>query len=367
MSSSWRLLDLGGLEPYRAQALYEAVALTVGNGISPNTLILCHPVEPYVCIGYHQELRKEVDIDFCRVKHLPIIRRSQGGGAVYLDSNQQFYQVVAKRNDPLVPADVEVFLKKFIRPTIHTCQKLGLHAEYKPINDVVIRNRKISGNGAGELGGSAILVGNIIMDMDYDCMSRVLRVPSEKFRDKLAKSMSEWVTSLKREMGSIPSAADLKRLLVEGYEDIGIRFTAGQLADEEERIYTQEIKPKHLSSEWLNQPIQRHQTLVDTRAVRVSGMREIRESTHKVRKLIRITAEILSGRILDILISGDFFVIPENALPKLEQSLVGASLEQDELKKRVDEFYEETNVQTPGIEPQDFVDAIMRLERLNKN
>ncbi len=352
---------MGGLEPFRAQTLYEAVAVAVGKGSSPNTLILCHPAEPYVCIGYHQELEREVDVNFCRLNNLPIIRRSQGGGAVYLDSNQQFYQIVAKRNDPSVPANIEGFFEKFIRPTVHTCRKLGLPAEYKPINDVVVGNRKISGNGAGEHSGSAILVGNIILDMDYDAMSRVLKVPSEKFRDKLAKSMSEWVTSLKREIGSVPPKAEVKRLLRESYEDIGIRFTTGQLTEEEERIFTHETKLRHLSSEWLNQPLQRHRTLGDTRTVRVSGTREIREATHKAKKMIRITAEIMSGRIIDILISGDFFFIPEHALPKLEQSLVEATLDQDELKRRIKNFYDETHIQAPGIEPQDLVDAIMRL------
>ena len=354
---------MGGLEPFSAQTLYEAVAVAVGKGSSPNTLILCHPAKPYVCIGYHQELEKEVDVDFCRLNSLPIIRRSQGGGAVYLDSNQQFYQIVAKMNDPSVPPNVEGFFEKFICPTIHTCRKLGLPAEYKPINDVVVGNRKISGNGAGELSGSAIMVGNIILDIDYDSMSRVLKVPSEKFRDKLAKSMGEWVTSLKREMGSAPPVAEITRLLREGYEDMGIRFATGQLTDEEEWIFAHETKPRHISTEWLNQPLQRHQTLADARTIRVSGTREIRETTHKAKKMLRITVEITSGRITDILISGDFFIIPEHALQKLEQSLVEATLDQDELKRRIKNFYDETCVQIPGIEPQDLVDAIMRLKR----
>src|SRR4030067_2121018 len=99
MVDDWRLLDLGGLDPLRAQTLYEAVAAAVGRQLVPNTLILCYPTKPYVCIGFHQELEKEVDIEFCRRNNLTVIRRSQGGGAVYLDKGQQFYQVVARKND----------------------------------------------------------------------------------------------------------------------------------------------------------------------------------------------------------------------------------------------------------------------------
>ena len=36
----------------------------------------------------------------------------------------------------------------------------------------------------------------------------------------MAKSMREWVTSLKNELGYIPPVEQIKKLLVEGYEKI---------------------------------------------------------------------------------------------------------------------------------------------------
>jgi len=353
---------LGGLEPYRAQALYEAVAATVGRGGSPNTLILCNPADSYVCIGYHQELEKEVDVDFCKRHGLPIIRRSQGGGAVYLDSGQQFYQVVAKRGDPLVPAKVERLFEKFLGPTVYACRRLGLQAEYKPLNDVVVNGRKISGNGAGELDGSTVLVGNIILGLNYDLMSRVLRVPSEKFRDRLAKSMREWVTSLERELGRTPPVEEIKRYLLEGYESLGIGFKTGTLSEVEEEIFKFEIKPKHLSPEWLNQPKRHRLKSSGPRAIRVTGAREVREATYKAKKLIRVTAEVANGRVTDIVFSGDFFIIPEQTLPELEKAIVNSALDPAEVEARVKRFYAESDAQIPGIEPSDLVEAIMRLK-----
>ena len=32
----------------------------------PDTIILIAPDRPYVCIGYHQDLAAEVDLDYCR-------------------------------------------------------------------------------------------------------------------------------------------------------------------------------------------------------------------------------------------------------------------------------------------------------------
>jgi len=91
---SWRLLNLGYSEPLVANTFYETVAEAVHRGISPNTLILLQPDSPYACLGYHQDLEKELDLEFCEEAGLPIIRRSQGGGATYLDRDQVFYQII---------------------------------------------------------------------------------------------------------------------------------------------------------------------------------------------------------------------------------------------------------------------------------
>ncbi len=65
-------------------------------------LLILAPSSPYVCIGYHQNLEQEVDLDYCREHHIPVFRREVGGGAVFLDGNQLFYQLVLHKNLPLL-------------------------------------------------------------------------------------------------------------------------------------------------------------------------------------------------------------------------------------------------------------------------
>ena len=356
---SWRLLDLGALQPLEAQTLYEAVATALDKGSVPSTVILCHPAKPYVCLGFHQEIEKEIDIGFCQRYNLPIIRRSQGGGATYLDSGQQFYQIIADEDSAIVPYAVNDFFEKFLRPTVYAYRRLGVPARYKPINDVVVNGRKISGNGAGKIGKAAILVGNIILDLDYDSMTQVLKVPSEKFRGKLAKSIRQWVTSLRRELGYIPQRSQVKKLLIEGYGKIGVNLVPGELTDEERRIFAEEVKPKHLSKEWLYMPELRHPALVRKRTIKVAGDVKVVVACHKAKKMIRVTIEIVSSKIRNILISGDFFMVPETALPKLERELVNVVLNHDDILSSVKRFYESFQVQTPGIEPEDIAQAIM--------
>ena len=364
MVEEWRLIDLGYQEPLMAQCFYEAVATCIDRGLSPNTLIITIPSRPYVCIGYHQRLEEEVDLDYCRSQGLPIIRRGQGGGAVYLDSNQIFYQLVAHEDSPVIPGDVDELFRRCLAATVHVYRSLGLPAEYKPINDVVIHGRKISGNGAGRLGKAVILVGNIILDLDYDRMARVLKVPDEKFRDKMVRSMRGWVTSLKRELGQVPPVERIKELIVEGFEKaLGIKLVPGEPTPEELKVFEEEVKPKHTSEEWLYLPEERHPWAHPGRVVKIADGVRVVSVAHKAKKMIKLTAEVLDDRILDIMVSGDFFAVPEEAMVKLEEALKGARLDRDELLERIKAFYEETGVETPGIGPEDFLEALMKLRK----
>ncbi|HDI01634.1 MAG TPA: hypothetical protein ENF78_04325 [Candidatus Bathyarchaeota archaeon] len=358
----WRLIDLGPQEPYMAQCFYEAVAICVDKGTSPSTLIITQPSSPYVCIGYHQRLEEEIDMDYCRSRGLPIIRRGQGGGACYLDSNQVFYQLVAHEDSPVVPTDVEELFRKCLSATVYVYRSLGVPAEYKPINDVVVRGKKISGNGAGRLGKAIILVGNIILDWDFDSLVHVLRVPDEKFRDKMAKSMREWLTSLRQELGYVPPVERIKELMAEGFEKaLGIRLVKGQPTEEEVRVYKEVVLPKHKSREWLYLPEERHPWAQPGRVVKIADGVRVVSIAHKAKKMIRLTAEVMGDQVLDVIIAGDFFAVPSEAIKELEESLRGCRLAEEELRERIEGFYKRTGVRTPGMGPEDFLRAFLKL------
>lgn len=357
---------MGLAEPIAAQTFYEAVALAVDEGLSPNTIILVQPSSPYVCVGFHQELEREVDIDYCRNQNLPILRRSQGGGAVYLDSDQLFYQVVAREESEVVPLGVEELFEKFLSITVYVYRSLGLQAGFKAVNDVVVDGRKISGNGAGNFGdNTAILIGNIIFDLDYKSMVRVLKVPNEKFRDKTVKSMREWVTSLRKELEIIPSADKIKELLVKGYEEIlGIKLIPSKPTKIEEKIWREKIVPRHLSREWLYMTDLRREGFLEGRSVKIAGDVRVIEVAHKARKLIRVSAELVGNKIQEIIVSGDFFMVPEESFKDLELALRSTILERDTILSVVQSFYKKTKVQTPGLSQEDFVEAIMELRKV---
>jgi len=362
----WRSIDLGKAEPLMAQTFYEAVGYLVDAGLSPNTIILCQPSAPYVCIGFHQRLEDEIDVEYCHSRGFPIIRRSQGGGATYLDGNQVFYQVVARKESKVVPLKIEKIFERFLAVTVFVYRRLGLAAEFRALNDVVVHGRKISGNGAGDFGeNTMILVGNIIMDLDYESMIRILKVPSEKFRDKTAKSIHEWVTSLKRELGYLPETELIKNLLTEGYEKVlGIELVPSQPSEDEKAVWRDRVRPRHISEEWIHLSDLTDKRPTADRSVKIAADVKIVEVTHRAKKLIRISAQILGDKILDISITGDFFLTPVDAVSKIESSLRNVLLSHDRILRTIRDCFEDEEIQSPGINPEDFAEAVMKLKEL---
>ena len=76
-------------------------------------------------------------------------------------------------------------------------------------------------------------------------------------------------------------------------------------------------------------------------------------------KLLRVRLKEADGRIESAKISGDFFLIPEDSLPKLEMMLEDVPLREQELKLLVDRFFRGTSAQGLGVSPDDFVKAIL--------
>jgi Bacterial lipoate protein ligase C-terminus len=81
-------------------------------------------------------------------------------------------------------------------------------------------------------------------------------------------------------------------------------------------------------------------------------------------KMVRVRLTEKDGRIETLKISGDFFLIPEDSLPKLEKMLEDTRLDEGELKLLVDRFFRGTSAQGLGVSPDDFVKAILSTKRL---
>ena len=150
------------------------------------------------------------------------------------------------------------FYRKFLQAPIAAYRALGIPAEYREINDIVANQRRVSGCGAGEIGDYYVLVGNIIVDFNYEMMARVLKVPDEKFRDKVYKTIYENLSTIKREIGTVPPREELWSLMADKFVEMLGPMEEETAVDAEWRAKTDELAARFLTDEWLYQTRRPH-------------------------------------------------------------------------------------------------------------
>ncbi len=344
------LLDLGERPWEQSMLVFHALARM---GIEAVDIVW--PKTPFISIGYFQDVKKEVDIDYCKRAGLPIIRREVGGGTVYLDRNQIFYHMVWNRNNPDFPKRIKDIYEYLSVPPIETYEEFGIKTKFREVNDIVTdKGHKIAGLGGADIDDSMAFVGSVILDFDYDKMAHAIKVPDEKFRDKIFKTIQENVTSMKKELGKIPPREEIKKVLVKRYEKIFGKLKPLQLDDGIIRKMTE-------LAQWFNSPeFFYKKTPRIPKGVKIKEGVEILYGMYKARGgLIRTAQEIEITRLRDLGISGDFTFYPKRELQNLECSLKNTAREKNELESKIDEFYEETDIQTPGVKSKDITKAIM--------
>ncbi len=76
--------------------------------------------------------------------------------------------------------------------------------------------------------------------------------------------------------------------------------------------------------------------------------------------VIRCSVVVEKGIIKDITFSGDFFLIPEDAIFKIMEELKGKPALREEIHKCIEKLYHKENILSPGTTPYDFTQSIMK-------
>ena len=91
-----KLFRLGDIFWEDTQLIYHALA-----NLNIEALVLDSPKEKYVCLGFHQNPDDELDLDYCRNNNIGVFRREIGGGSVWLDNRQVFYNIILRKDNPI--------------------------------------------------------------------------------------------------------------------------------------------------------------------------------------------------------------------------------------------------------------------------
>jgi lipoate-protein ligase A len=344
-----RVINLGEVDSVRSQSIYHAVARALTSD-SPDTIILVTGKDPYVSIGFHQDLHSEVDTEFCAAAGLTVVRREVGGGAVYLDRNQVFAQWVFHNSS--LPDDLGDQFALYIEPLVDTYRASGIDAYLRPVNDIHVDNRKIGGTGAAQIGDARVLVGSLMFDFDKATMAKVLKVPDEKMRDKIFAGLEQYMVTMADLLASPPDRdATLALYLEKCSETLGAELVPGEPTDRELELATQ-LDQLFVSDEWLNA-----KTALPRDGVKIhEGVSVVGAVFKSPGGLIRATAHRVDGAFDNVSFSGDFTILPAEGLKAIEDAAAG---DVDGLLSRLESVYAAFGLETPGVLPAHFATALL--------
>lgn len=351
---SARYIDFGTTDPVTSQAVYHGLAEAMEPGDDP-VLDIVSPDEPYVCIGAHQELHKEVDVEAAREAGYPIYRRHVGGGTVLLDADQVFWHYVLPADEYANRSTDDLF-RTFLQPAIDTYREFGIEATYKPVNDILADKKKIGGTGAGRIGDAVMLVGSFMYDFDIDGMVEISRTPTPEFEEQLRSGLETNMTTISDQLADPPDREELLSTFRTEIEDTLDWSLATDKPTEPEREAIETVKSELEDEEWLDR----------TNLASGRSRTKIREETHLSEGRHKATGGMIKATVLDqngvvgdLLLSGDIQVLPEDGLHQLAVDLTGRPVEQDSLADAAKQSIERRELELPGVTPEDIATAIM--------
>lgn len=205
----WRLIDTDLAPPAYTSAADEAIVIARQKNIAPNTLHLYRRDRPTVSLGYFENARESVNLEMAKEKGVTLVRRMSGGSAIFTDPNQIIYSVVLGKE--MVPESPNETFPIVCGGIVKAMEILGIEAEFKPINDVLVKGRKISGSAQTRKWDVVLQHGTLIVDADFTLMFKILRTKKKKVKTQ------EGMTSLAKELGRVPPMEEVKAAIVKGF------------------------------------------------------------------------------------------------------------------------------------------------------
>ena len=250
MTEEWRLLETGFHSAAENMAIDRAILKAHSQNKVPPTVRFYGWTPAAISIGYFQSLTAEVDLASCKKYGIDYVRRITGGGAVFHD-DEVTYSIVIDEHHPSIPENIMESYARICGAIIKGLQTLDIAGNYAPINDILVHNKKISGNAQTRKYNTVLQHGTILTDVDVEKMFTLLKVPNEKIKDKLISDVKQRVTSVKHVVGKKTDFDTVADSLKKGFEEeFDIKFKKGALTREEKKLALQYAQMYFASNEW---------------------------------------------------------------------------------------------------------------------
>ncbi len=169
-------------------------------------------------LGSNQIAQDEIDLSLAKQHNVQITRRSSGGGTIYTDQGTLLCTLIT----PFSAGDdaKEIGRTRLAEPLIMALQKMGIQAEIKGRNDMLLDGKKISGL-AQRLGKNCLCSHcSLLFDTDLSVLEKILTVDEAKIKSKGIASIRSRVTNIREHLLEKYTTQEFKALLIQALTEI---------------------------------------------------------------------------------------------------------------------------------------------------
>lgn len=285
-------------------------------------------VNPTVIFGRNQCIDKEVNLDYCRENNIEIYRRKSGGGCVFADRHNIMFSYITPSEH------VTTTFARYTEMMAAMLRSLGVNALATGRNDITIDGRKVSGNSFYHMPGRSIVHGTMLYDTDLRHMANAITPSRSKLESKQVKSVEAHITTLSQHLDM--TIDDFNRYAVEHLTDSEITLDSDMIREIEE------IEQPYYRPEWT---FGRKSSATIRTGRRIEGVGEP-----------TVGINLNNGRIADIDIEGDFFLLSDLDSALLDR-LRGVRYTREDISLAL--AATDTSQVIAGLDTQQFIDLII--------
>jgi lipoate---protein ligase len=267
--------------------------------------------DPAIIVGVSQNTLDEINPEFVQQNKIHVARRRSGGGAVYHDHGNLNFSFIVNRT----PGRTFDF-KRFTVPVIHALHKLGISSAFSNRNDLVIGNRKFSGNAQYVTKNRMLHHGTLLVQSNLKNLQSALSVSRDKIRSKGVKSVRSRVVNISEHLGERIPIDHFKELLLDGIAGKEKNWGEYRLTEQDLRNVQRLMRNRYLRWDW---------------NFRSYGAFDKRRSQRFAAGGVESRLRTAGGRILGCKFHGDFFSHGDPA--DVEKLLIGHRQDRHEIRE----------------------------------
>lgn len=265
----------------RQLSFYLAMEEYVARHVHEDDCFFLWQVSPSVIFGRNQLIENEVNLKYCEEHGIRTYRRKSGGGCVYADMSNVMFSYITKDEN------VNFTFNRYVNMVALILRKLGVNATASGRNDIMIDNRKVSGNAFYHIPGRSIVHGTMLYDTNMQNMVGSITPSDEKLLSKGVKSVRQHIALLKDYISI--SLEDFKQFVHDNLCDRDVQLNADDVK-EIEHIEEEYLSPKFIYG---NNP---RYSVIHKRRIEGVGDLEAR-------------IELKNDIIKEVNVMGDFFLV----------------------------------------------------------